>query len=122
LEANVVISDLKTLQIKGRTNLPDEIELGIHLSCPEMGYDAYSKAVVKHGQFESQWFSNSSRPLNRLGDGQYVISITTPTVTVLNEAAQKVLGENGKNMTGKLIDFDPVFGNRVRFSKTIDVQ
>ena len=122
LEAKSEISDLKTLQIKGKTNLPDGTELMIHLSCPEIGYDAGDPSIVTNGHFETGWFSNSTRPLNRLGDGKYVLEISTPTVNVLDESVKKVLGERGRNMTGKLIQFDEILGNCVRFSKTIDVQ
>jgi hypothetical protein len=60
--------------------------------------------------------------LNRLEDGKYVLEISTPTVSVHDESVKKVLGENGRNMTGKLIQFDEVLGKCVRFSKTINVQ
>jgi len=122
METEVVISDLKTLQIKGKTNLPDETEVMIHLSCPEMNYSAGDKAVVMNGQFESSSFSDAKRPLHRLGDGQYVVEISTPTVDVLDASVKKVLGEGGRNMTGKLIVFDEVLGNRMICSKTINVQ
>ena len=122
LEAQSEISDLKTLQIKGKTNLPDGTKLMIHLSCPEIGYDAGDPAIVANGKFETSWFSNSTRTLNRLEDGKYVLEISTPTVSVHDESVKKVLGENGRNMTGKLIQFDEVLGKCVRFSKTINVQ
>jgi hypothetical protein len=122
MEAEVVVSDLKTLQIKGKTNLPDETELMIHISCPAMDYSAGDKAVVLNGQFESGPFSDSRRPLNRLGDGRYLLEIITPTVNVLNETAKIVLGEGGKNMAGKLIKFDEVFGKSVSYSKMVIVQ
>jgi hypothetical protein len=122
LAAQAEISDVKTLRIKGKTNLPDETKLMIYISCPEIGYEAGDPTFVTNGQFESSWFSNSKRPLNRLGDGKYIVEISTPTVEVLDESVKKVLGENGRNMTGNLVKFDEVFGNCVRFSKTIDVQ
>jgi len=122
LEAQAEISDLKTLRIKGKTNLPDETELMIHISCEENGYDAGDPTIVTNGQFESSWFSNSTRPLNRLADGKYVVEISTPTVDVLDESVKKILGENGRNMTGALIKYDEILGNCVRFSKSIDVQ
>ena len=122
MEAEATVSDLKTLQIKGRTNLPDETEVMIFISCPEIGYEAGDKATVTNGRFESSSFSNSKRPLNRLEDGQYIIEITTPTVQVLNESVKKILGEGGRNMTGKLVKFDAVLGNRMIYTKKVSVQ
>ena len=121
-ETQAVISDLKTLVIKGKTNLPDKTELMIHLSCPEIGYDAGDPTFVSKGQFESSKFSNSTRPLGRLGDGKYVLEISTPTVSVLEEPVKKILGDKGRNMTGELVKFDEVLGNRVVYSTMIDVQ
>src|ERR1017187_3953720 len=108
MEAESTISDLKTLQVKGKTNLPDQTDVMIYISCPENGYEGDDKAVVMGGRFESSLFSNSRRPLNRLEDGQYIIEITTPTVQVLDPSVKKVLGKAGRNMTGKLIQFDSV--------------
>ena len=122
MEAKATISDLKTLQVKGKTNLPDQTDVMIHISCPENGYEAGDKAVVMGGSFESSSFSNSKRPLNRLEDGQYIIEITTPTVQVLDSSVKKVLGEDGKNMTGKLIQFDSILGNRMIYTTSVNVQ
>jgi hypothetical protein len=122
METEVTVSDLKTLQVKGKTNLPDQTDVMIYISCPENGYEAGDKAVVMGGRFESSWFSNSRRPLNRLEDGQYIIEITTPTVQVLDPSVKKVLGEDGRNMTGKLIQFDSVLGNRMIYTTKVYVQ
>ena len=122
IQADVVISDLNTLRVKGKTNLPDETEVMIHLSCPDMNYSAGDKAVVMNGQFESSSFGDARRPLQRLGDGQYLLEVSTPDVSSLNQSVAKVLGEMGRNMTGKLIKFDEVFGNHANYSKLVDVR
>ena len=122
IEADVVISDLKTLRVKGKTNLPDETEVMIHLSCPDVNYSAGDKAVVMNGQFESSSFGDARRPLQRLGDGQYLLEVSTPDVSSLNQSVAKVLGEMGRNMTGKLTKFDEVFGNHANYSKLVDVR
>lgn len=121
IEAEAVVSDLKTMQIRGKTNLPDETAVTIDLSCPGTEYSAGDTAVVLNGRFESGSFSDRKRPLHRLGDGEYLLEISTPIVSVLNESVRKVLGEGGRNMTGKLVKFDEVYGNRVNYSKTVNV-
>jgi hypothetical protein len=122
VEADVVVSELRTLRVRGKTNLPDETEIMIHLSCPGLNYSAEDQAMVMNGKFESSSFSDARRPLQRLGSGQYLLELSTPTASALREAAANILGEKGRNMTGRLIKFDEVFGNRMNYSKMVDVR
>ena len=122
IEATAGISEVKQLQIKGKTNLPDETDLMIHLSCRDQNYSVRDKVTVRNGQFESGWFSDSKRLLHRLGDGRYLIEISTTTDNLLDARVKAVLGEKGRNMTGKLVEFDELWGNSAVFEKTVNVQ
>ncbi len=122
LQVEINISELKKIQVNGKTNLPDETELMLSLENSSINYLAQDKAVVQSGQFISSWFADASRPAERLANGTYVLKLFTPSVFVLSPSVKEILGEKGRNMTGKLIKFDEVFGNRVEYSKTIKVQ
>lgn len=121
LKVDAIVSELKKIQVKGETNLPDETELMISLENTGINYSAQDEAIVQNGSFTSNWFSDSSRPAGRMANGTYILEITTPTVSVLSPSVKAILGENGKNMTGKFIKFDQVFGNQIEYSKTITV-
>lgn len=117
-----VVNELKVLNITGTTNLPDKTQLMITVSCKQTNYMAQDTTTVEKGRFISNTFSDSSKPAGRLGNGKYKIEITTPTANVLDPSVKSLVGENGKNLTGKLVIFDQVWGNTVDYKKSFNVK
>jgi len=104
-EINVVMSVSSVESIGGdkvkitiATNLPDEMLLMMDLK-DSGSYWAQSEGTVKGGKLVTT-FGN-------VGTGNYRLTISSPVVEIQPENVKAVLGENGKNMVGDLVTFDP---------------
>lgn len=80
------------------TNLPDEMILMMDLK-DSGSYWAQSEGTVRGGKLVTT-FGN-------VGTGNYRLTISSPVVEIQPENVKAVLGENGKNMVGDLVTFDP---------------
>jgi hypothetical protein len=116
IEVDIVVSDIGRVQIIGKTNLPDNMDLMIMIK-NNNGYRAQDKVVIKEGQFKSDWFGDSKRIQNRMNTGTYYLEISSPTVSVLEKSVKDILGEGGKNLKGKNVVFDSIYGNTVEYKK-----
>lgn len=121
LEVTKEFSELKHVRFKGKTNLPTGTILMLRLESPAKGYLAQDRVNVNNGEFISAWFSDADRAENRLASGKYLLVITTPTVNVQDATVKVLLGEQGKNMKGRYIKFDPIWGYRVEHETTFYV-
>ena len=97
----------------GDSNLPEGTELSISVTeeAPS-GFIGQSKtAISKDGTYQSEGFGpNSGLPL-----GRYVLSVTLPIPRVQPANVCAVIGANGENLVGPLVE-------RGKFSATIDVK
>ena len=86
------------------TNLPDEAVLMLTLSNVDYNTDdsftAQTKVTVNDGKATSDAFSDKGKPLS--GDFDLSISMSLPSMQT--DAVRKVIGENGENMTGMLVE------------------
>jgi hypothetical protein len=95
--------------VRGRTNLPDEIEVLITLSG-----GGQSTAVVWGGLFQSEPLGD---PSTGVSAGRHSLDISTATATVIGGRAGVAIGPMGENLSGRHVsDGGPVWGKRVRFS------
>ena len=105
-EGNGVLFDIET-------NLPDEAVLMLTLSKGDYNTDdsftAQTKVTVKGGKATSDAFSAKGEPLN--GDFDLSISMSLPSTQ--SDAVRKVIGENGENMTGGLVEQSSIGSSNV---------
>lgn len=105
-----------TLNIKGKTNLPNTTQVMVRLlnaSDKSMVTQDFTPKV-SNGQFLTS--------LSSLTPGKYIIEITTPSSSVLDPEAKAKVGESGANLTGKYIEFDKVFGKTVKYESPITIK
>lgn len=100
------------LAISGTTNLPTDMELMLTVTSEE-GYNAQSKAYVMNGLFQSEWFTSSGQGLP---NGKYSVEITSPTANVQPKIVKDVIGEQGVNLSGPLVNEDEIWGKRIVYS------
>lgn len=101
-----------------KTNLPDTAELMIGISeVSDLGYIGQTKAIVKNGEAQTEWFSNKGEALR---NGKYNLSISMSIPTTQSEEVQKVVGENGEYLKGDLVVKDNGTAH-VSMKKTITI-
>lgn len=101
------------------TNLPDFTMLQIILTRKNSIYSAQSHMTAYKGKMESSFFSYHDGPLE---SGEYTAEIFTPTADVLPKNVRRVIGQNGENMKGPLIQYDSAGGNQVVISKKFTIK
>lgn len=105
-EGNGVLFDIDT-------NLPDETVLMLTLSKGDYNTDdsftAQTKVTVKEGKATSDTFSDKGEPLN----GDYDLSISMSLPSTQSDAVREVIGENGENMTGGLVEQSSIGSSNV---------
>ena len=82
-----------------KSNLPDETDLMLSVKDGN-GYFAQDKVSLSNGSAESNSFSNLGEPLV----GNYTLEICTPFALMMPESVRAIIGENGENLTGDLVD------------------
>lgn len=82
-----------------KTNLPDETDLMLSVK-NENNYFAQAKVSINNGRAESDNFTNLGEPLI----GNYTLEICTPFAIVMSESVREIIGENGENLTGDLVE------------------
>lgn len=102
----------------GVTNLPDGTELMVTVKRGESGYMAQAKARVSNNGFRAGPFSQQGAPLN---PGTYIIEISTPIAAVQPPAVRSVIGQDGSNLEGPLVQAS-TFGGKVIGGKVIEYQ
>ena len=114
-----VVNNEEKIEFKGKTNLPNDTEVMISLS-NTTGYKAQdNQSVSNNGSFSSGPFSKQGKGLD---NGTYTVEVSTPTENVQPENVQKLIGDNGVNLTGSLIESDEVWGNRLKYSETFKIE
>jgi hypothetical protein len=123
-----VILDLSSEHVKpgkirfhGKTNLPDGMKLILSLSS-DKGYYAQHKVAVSGGTFLSEWFMDASRANGSMAKGTYRFQLTSTIPHVQPVNVKGIIGKMGENMKGKLVVQDPIFGNRVSYTKEIIIE
>lgn len=122
LNIEATVTELKSVKVKGTTNLPDKMDLMISLRSAENKYSGTSKVQVMNGKFETGEFTDAEMSGRRLANGTYNVVVTSPTVNVLDSSVKPILGDMGRNMKGQLVKFDEVFGNMISLSQQVIVQ
>lgn len=102
--------------VQGETNLPNQTELMINIFNSD-GYMAQDKVYVVDSSFSSQPFSDHGKGLS----GTYELEITSPTANVQPQGVKAIIGENGKNLTGQLVEDDAVWGKRIKYTENFVV-
>ncbi|WP_434304012.1 hypothetical protein [Clostridium botulinum] len=105
-----------SLNIKGKTNLPDNIQLMIRLlkSADKNFVDQDFDVKALNGKFSTSFTSISS--------GNYIIEITTPSTSVLDSSVKAKVGNNGANLCGENVVFDKVYGKTVKYENLITIK
>jgi hypothetical protein len=100
------------LQFVGKTNLPDGMELGIHLDGPKLSnkriylgdgeylddmYSAGTNVKVSAGGFVTEWFSCKGK---RLPPGKYKVNVYSPYPYLQPSSVQQIIGTGGVNLYG----------------------
>jgi hypothetical protein len=88
------------------TNFPDETPLIFTLKGSD--YHAQSKGIVKSGTASSEGFSSKNQKLN---DGLYKITVTSPINSVLPDSVKLIFGDRNRNIVGRYVRFNPIGGN-----------
>ncbi len=95
------------LIIKGKTNMPDQAKLLLSLIDYEKNKQYQDKSYVTKGVFSGGPFGTDQG----LPAGNYQLDITFTVTPLQPESVQKVLGENGKNLSGEfVVSADPFEG------------
>lgn len=96
-EGNGIVFDIDT-------NLPDETVLMLTLSKGDYNTDDYftaqTKVTIEGGKATSDPFSNKGEALT----GEYDLSVSMSLPSLQTDAVRAVIGENGENMTGPLVE------------------
>ena len=99
------------LRIIISSNIPYSTPLIIALE--GKGYLAQCKTVVSETETVSEWFSKPSDPI---ADGFYMIKVNCPINRLLPPVVQELFGERSRNICGRYVQFDPIWGNTIYFS------
>lgn len=97
---------------KASTNLPENMNIMFTLESKNDDYYAQNQSKVKNdGHIESDPFSSHGSPLK---SGEYIMSISSSKPSIQPENVRKIIGENGKEITGESIsdgkiDFEKEF-------------
>lgn len=103
LDFKIETNGTRKPKIIGETNLPDGTELGGSIDSKTVKYNAGSKFFVRNGRFESETFSKNQ---NDLEAGQYTAEVSMPIAQVQTPAVRAVIGQNGENLKGSLVEKD----------------
>lgn len=102
IDVNVTELPDRRIRLHGTTNLPTNTNL--MLSVEERmqgGFRGQSKcSVASDGSFNSEAFG----PRGGLKDGLYVAEVMMPIPRVQPDNVKKVIGENGENLSGPLVE------------------
>lgn len=102
IDVNVTELPGRRIRLNGTTNLPTSTNL--MLSVEERmqgGFRGQSKcSVASDGSFDSEAFG----PHGGLKDGLYVAEVMMPIARVQPDNVKKVIGENGENLSGPLVE------------------
>ena len=92
----------KRVIVGGKTNLPPHTSLMISLEDAVTGESRgqTETRVLSDGTYKSELLG----PLSGLKDGQYVASVTMPYARFQPEAVRQVIGDNGQNLKGPLVE------------------
>lgn len=102
--------DYNNSRIIARSNLPDGFLLNINIS--DLIHSQSS--IVKNGICK---FDFKQAPVKH---HEYTVIITSPTVNVMKELDNKdIVGEKGRNLIGKHVEHDEIFGNMIKYSRKI---
>jgi hypothetical protein len=105
----------KIVSLTGTTNLPDGTLLEIQLNGGQ--FFPKDEQVVNKGVFKSREFSIEEA--GGLGEGHFTFAITSAAAIIQPERVKKIIGANGINLTGKLVDRNDSIGNTVEFYHAI---
>jgi hypothetical protein len=100
-----------------RTNLPEGTNLMFGVRGPTSDRWRQSQANVNAGCASTEAFSNRGEPL---GPGRYTVEVTMPIVTTQPESVRPILGENGANLRGPLVE-NGLVGRVVEASETFTI-
>lgn len=101
-EKGVVINyQFQNSIVQGTTNLPDGTELLISVENTQSGYHGSVNTTVSNEAFQGGPFSNGEAPLS---PGSYLIHVGTGVTKVQPEQIQKIMGKNGENLKGPLVE------------------
>jgi hypothetical protein len=112
----------KYVQVVGTTNLPENTTLMITFSSKEHSYMAQAKtSVLLGGAFTSDVFVNVKNKNNVIVNGVYTISITVPIISVQPDSVKVLMGKKGRNLLGKYVEEDAIFGKTVHYLQEVQV-
>ncbi|MBY2230437.1 hypothetical protein KWV98_08775 [Clostridioides difficile] len=104
IDYNIENKDMKP-NIKIKTNLPNDTVLIVSLfkdeGSREKNYNAQSEVTIKDGYAETGEFSRFDEPLV---NGKYEISISMSWPKFQSDSVRKIIGENGENLKGDLVE------------------
>ena len=99
------------------SNIPEGTPLLFSLSGKT--YNSQCKVTASHICTISEEFSKGGNPL---WNGFYKLNITCPTHSLLPENIKKVFGERSRNITGDHVVFNPIGGNTINLSYSIQIK
>lgn len=112
-------SEHSRIRLRGKTNLPDGMELMIMLSSEDTHYMGQDPVRIKDGRFKSAWFSQEGRSLD---SGEYEISVSSPRADLEPKHVQRIIGEKGRNLRGKHIKKNGGWGRHLDFERTVEIE
>lgn len=99
--------------ITGETNLPDGTEGIASIQSKTTKKEGSDKFTVQGGRFEAGPFSDGGQGL---APGSYTLDVTIAIAQVQPAQVKAVIGQNGENLRGPLVDRDEL-GTSVRLSQ-----
>lgn len=115
-EAKITAQTTKTddgrLVVSGSTNLPDGTELLISVSDDTTGFTAQSRTTAKDGGFSGVPLG----PKSGLAPANYTVEVLMPVSTSQPESVQSIIGRDGSNLSGPLVEAFSWGGKFVKYS------
>ena len=99
--------------VTGETNLPDGTEGIASIQSKTTKEEGSDKFTVQGGRFEAGPFSDGGKGL---APGNYTLDVTIAIAQVQPPQVKTVIGQNGENLRGPLVDRDDI-GTSVRLSQ-----
>lgn len=117
------IVDGKYVIINGVTSLPESTLIMITLKGSGSSYSAQSKVSVdKTGNFISDVFKNAKNSDSmKLEKGLYNVNLIVPIVAVQPDPVQIAIGKKGRNLIGKNVSYDEIYGNSIKFNYSLEI-
>lgn len=107
------------ISVSATSNLPDGTELGGTVF-QEGGYMGQDSQTLDGGVAEFGPFGDDGGPL---APGTYVVSVTMPIARNQPDSVRAVIGENGENLTGPLVETEDITGDAVvSVEETLEIQ